>query len=169
MNLPFCIVIAALVAHHDDPQPDETYREQVVSILKGATRVEVFRVAPRPDAKASKTIDHYPVTTTGKEQGQEFASKLSAILMGKGVVKSRKECGLDPGVGFRIWKGREAVDVVVCFKCDVLRVRLMNEDSKDFNFGMRDFDDVRPALLRLAKEAFPMDEEIQSLGERRRP
>lgn len=145
-----------------------SFTSEIASTLNGADRVEVFRVDPKPSADAGKNvIDGYPITATGKEQGREFAKKLSAILLSDSVIVSVKKCGLDPGVGYRFWKGKDGVDVVVCFNCDVLRVRKTGAESTDFNEGMRDFDPVRAKLLRLTKEAFPEDKEIQGLTEQR--
>jgi hypothetical protein len=135
-----------------------------VAILKGATRVEVFRVSPNESKpRGIPLIGGFPITAVGKERGQEFASRLSSILLGRGVTQNEKKCGLEPGVAFRLWKGDEALEVLVCFKCNVLWPHVVAEPTDKPWFEWQDFDPVRPALVGLAKEAFPEDAEVQGL------
>src|SRR5947209_7719923 len=69
-----------------------------VAILEGATRVEVFRVAPTrfvdPSAPVVQVdgakVGGRHVLTTGKTQGPAFASRLAAVLLGGGVTRSEK-------------------------------------------------------------------------------
>ena len=140
----------------------------VVSILKGATKVESFRVSPEPTTDESgDTINGYPVMATGKDQALSFAKRLSAVLLRGGVTQNRKKCGLRPGVAFRIWKDQEAVDVLICFECDVLWPHVVGETSEHPTWEWQDFDPVREELVNLSKEAFPDDQVIQSLSRSR--
>lgn len=136
-----------------------------ISILKGATRVEVFRLAPEEVHKpTTNAIEGYPILATGKEQGQAFAARLTSILLGKGVTQNEMKCGLQPGVAYRLWKDDRAVEVLVCFKCNVLWPHIVGEKWKEqLWWEWQDFDTVRAESLALTKEAFPNDKEIQQL------
>jgi len=137
------------------------------AILHDANRVEVFRVGEEEDPHAENTIGGYPILATGKTQGPDFAARLSKILQSSSVTQNRKKCGLQPGVAYRLWSGDRAVEVLVCFKCDVLWPHVVGEQSANPHHEWQDFDPVRPELLALTKEAFPEDAKIQSLPERR--
>jgi hypothetical protein len=132
-------------------------------------RVEVFRVSPREIGRASgktdvQTINGYPILATGTEQGPEFADRLIKILRGRGVTKNKKKCGLEPGVAYRIWTGKKAEEVLVCFNCDVLWPHVVGVPMGDNpHYEWKDFDPVRGQILALTKEAFPDDAEIQAL------
>ncbi|MDB5337268.1 MAG: hypothetical protein JWN70_2887 [Planctomycetaceae bacterium] len=138
------------------------------SILRGAQRVEVFRVGSKPVKDGSeKSIGDFPILATGKEQGADFARRLSRVLLSSGVTANRKKCGLEPGVAYRLWNGDRAVEVLVCFKCDVLWPHVMGSQFAKPHHEWQDFDRARPELLALTKEAFPQDAEIQQLPDRR--
>lgn len=139
------------------------------SILRDAKRAEVFRVGPEPVANATGgVIGGYPILATGKEQGANYAARLSKVLRSGGVTQNRKKCGLQPGVAYRLWNDDRAVEVLVCFKCDVLWPHVVGSSDKDTHYEWQDFDPVRGKLVALAKEAFPDDAEIQSLHEHQR-
>jgi hypothetical protein len=139
-----------------------------VPVPRQPTRVEVFRVGPEPaDSPAGGTIGGYPILATGKEQGPDFAARLSKVLRSGGVTKNQKKCGLQPGVAYRIWGGEKTVEVLVCFKCDVLWPHVVGQEGVPPHEEWMDFDPVRPKLLALTKEAFPNDAEIQNLPEHR--
>jgi hypothetical protein len=93
---------------------------------------------------------------------------LSAVLQSDGVSPNRKKCGLEPGVAYRLWNGDKAVEVLVCFKCDVLWPHVVGEEGVPPQREWKDFDPVRAELLALTKEAFPEDAEIQNLPEQRK-
>jgi hypothetical protein len=65
----------------------------------------------------------------------------------------------EPGVGFRIWNGKESVDMTVCFICERF---LLGEAPGDFGGSPGIFGQ----LAKLAKEAFPDDKEIQGLPDK---
>ena len=135
-----------------------------IAILKEASRVQVFRVASLADERnTSNTIQDYPILSTGKEHGQAFATRLSAILLGDGVTRNRKKCGIEPGVAFRLWKGDQSVEVLVCFTCNVMWPHVVGEQTEKPWSEWQDFDSARRDLLLLTKEAFPDDPEIESL------
>jgi hypothetical protein len=121
------------------------------------------KVAPEDvQNPTSNTIEGYPILATGKEKDQAFAARLASILLGKNVTQNEKKCGLQPGVAYRLWKDDRAVEVLVCFNCNVLWPHVVGEKWKEQLWSeWQDFDTVRADLLALTKEAFPDDKEIQ--------
>ena len=116
---------------------DELWTTQGMAILKGATRVEAFRVDPSREAKANDAwIGGYVISATGKEQGKEFAAKLSAVLLSPTTYSflNRKRCMFDPGVAYRFWKDQEVVEVTVCFHCDDLMVLVKDGSGKMLHY-----------------------------------
>jgi hypothetical protein len=134
------------------------------SILRHGDRVEVFRVSDRTKASdwSRGDIGGYPILAVGREQGPDFAARLGRVLRGWGVANSSKTCAFEPGVAFRVWRGGGAVEVLVCFKCDDLWPHVVGEPGT-LQHEWLEFDAARPALVALAKEAFPDDPTIQAL------
>src|SRR5262249_20587950 len=103
------------------------------------------------------------VIAQGPDQGAELAARLRSILADEATYsRSHKMC-FWPGVAFRVHSGDEVVDVLVCFYCDNLycgppRDLAPNAENLSFDGSPR-----RADLVRLAKEAFPDDKEIQAL------
>ena len=135
--------------------------------LKNAERVEVFRVGPDPATPGADAIGGFPILATGPDQGPAFAAWLAEIMTGGGVTPNRKKCGLRPGVAFRVWHGGDALEVLVCFECDVLWPHPAGAPVEGMYAELRDFDPVRPELLALAREAFPDDALLRELPARR--
>lgn len=143
--------------------------DRPVGIIAGATRVECFRVNPeKPNEPMGKECGGYPIISTAKEQPKEFAGKLAAILFDDKTYDfdKAKRCEFSPGVGFRFWKDKDWVDLVICFSCDELEVSTIPPGEKDRKASREDCDSARAALVALAKSAFPDDKEIQGLKEK---
>ena len=140
---------------------------RMVEILKGATKVEVFRVSGKPAEKAEpgKSIGGYPILSTGKEQGQDFARRLSSLVQEENSLFSTQARCFNPGVAFRLWKDKESVEVVVCYQCWGLRLAARDAEGKEIHRTGGGFKANFGAWVKLAKEAFPDDKQIQSLGE----
>jgi hypothetical protein len=97
------------------------------NILAGATRVEVFRTdgqnGPLGDNQkeaGESRIGGYLVTGQGQDKGKQFADKLAEILSdGKTYSDQYAKC-FWPAIAFRVWKEKESVEVLICFRCDNL-------------------------------------------------
>jgi hypothetical protein len=144
--------------------------DDVVGFLKGATKVEAFRIKPeKADKEGVKTVGGYPITATGKEQGKEFAGKLLDVLFADATYEGRSARCFEPGVAFRAWTDKkESVEVIICFKCSNLSVISHDANGKvKETRGGGGFGETPSwtALVKLAKEAFPDDKEIQALKE----
>jgi hypothetical protein len=138
--------------------------EKTLAILKGADRVEVFRLDNRLIEKVPegvKKFGRFAITAMGKEQGKEFAGKLAAVLMKDETYFGRALRCFEPGVGFRIWNGKESVDMTICFGCSNFYV-----GGAYGEFGGSK--GIYGQLAKLAKEAFPDDKEIQELPDKSR-
>jgi hypothetical protein len=162
LALVFLVLLIGSIAFLWSPLDRRT-----TTILSGATKVEVFRVAGKePPTEASSgelRIGGFRVLSQGKDQGRVFADRLAAVLsQWKTYSFTYAKCYW-PGVAFRVWKGEEIVDILICFKCDnlycgppTMSARVTASFSESPN---------RARLVALAKEAFPDDQEIQGLTE----
>jgi len=143
--------------------------DRMVSILSGAKRVEVFLIEPKPTpSDASRTIQGYPIRLQGKDQGPTFAARLRTILLDDRTYSfdSFKGCIFSPGVVFRFRNGDELVEIITCYKCSEFLIVAKDDRGAVVRVVGEDFDNARPALVKLAKDAFPDDKEIQALNDR---
>jgi hypothetical protein len=174
--------LAALERAYDDEGEDPGLRERAGVILShrrkgwldrrtrallaGATKVEVFRLAGRddhPKREGERRVGGHLVTAQGEDQGREFAEELAAVLRDEATYADRSTTWYSPEVAFRVRKGEEAFDVVVCFHCDNF-YRGPPADQEEPNASFRG-SPRRADFVRLAKKAFPDDQEIQALKE----
>ena len=140
--------------------------DRAVAILDAAKGVEVYRIESMDSpAHAGESIEGYPVLSRGKDQDHAFASKLRAILLDDATYwfEAAKGCIFSPGVVFRLKASGETLDVILCYQCDELEILVSDSQGKAIRKTGEDFDRARPALVRLAKVAFPGDPDIQAL------
>jgi RNA polymerase sigma factor (sigma-70 family) len=153
------------------------YGDKTIAILKGATKVEVFRVDPKDHVEPTKDDDKdkrfggYAITLKGDDQGEKFAHKAAALLLDRDnfVLNAAKGCKFSPGVGLRFWKGKEYAELLLCYQCSELKVVAPDPMAQEVESPMVDFDKGRAAFVKLAKELFPKDEAIQGLKETTTP
>ena len=144
--------------------------ERPVGIIAGVMKVEVFRVNPeKPTEPMGKECGGYPIISTGKEQTRAFGLKIAAIVFDEKTYdwEKAKKCKFEPGVGFRLWREKDWVDIVLCFHCDELEISTIPPGERERKTAHEDFDAARAALVKLCKEAFPDDKEIQGLKDKR--
>src|SRR4051812_3599035 len=72
---------------------------------------------PTPTGPGEPMVDGYAVTARGKDQGPDFARRLAAILLDQRTYHNVNAMCYWPGVAFRVYKGDDCVDVVICFFC----------------------------------------------------
>ena len=127
------------------------------TVLDAPSRIEGWRI--RGDAGKA------PTTGPSKPLDPALARELATILLDDGtyLFDAAKGCIFQPGVGLRVWRGEKSFDVILCFKCDELKIVSPDPKTKDRPYTIEDFDNARPALIALVKKAFPDDAEIQSL------
>ncbi len=74
-----------------------------------------------------------------------------------------KGCLPTPGVAVRFTTGGREVELLICYECGLLAIGPTPPDSGGPPQRWLDFERARAAFVRLAKEAFPADKEIQAL------
>ncbi len=139
--------------------------ETAVKTLDGADKLEVFRIAPMWEKKKdqSAAFAGYPLLATAKDQGKEYLARLSAVMKDDrsydwGMAKA---CEFGPGIAFRISSGKDSFIVLVCFQCSEIGV--ITDESTPTKMRVQSADRARPALLKLAREAFPDDKILKSV------
>lgn len=144
--------------------------EPAVAILSNPDRVQTFRVygsrgAPAPATETREKLDGYPLMAKGADRDAAFGNRLARVFFSdKSYQFNRgKGCIFDPGVVFRVWSGARYADIILCFHCSDFRIIVFGENGQKINDVGQQFDDSRPELVTLAKEAFPADAEIQAL------
>ena len=137
--------------------------EKGVAIVQKATKVEAFRISPkRTDKKGDKYIGGYPILDTAKELDKNFAAKFAKVLLSDKVYAGDSERCYEPGVAFRLWQDKNAVEVIICFRCTNFEVHVMGAERGE-ELDLHGFGPGLEPFLALAKEAFPKDNEIQGL------
>jgi hypothetical protein len=174
-----CVLLAAAAGRADDrPRdvPDAVKKllgDEAVQVLQNADRVEVFRAAPGPDPnpKANQDyIDGYRLTAKGKDPGKEFLGRAAATLLDeKTYVGKDLPERFEPAVGLRFWQNQDLVEVLIGFKQGGVDVISKQADGKLVQRTARGLGtSARPALVKLAKQAFPDDKDIQDLTEEKK-
>ena len=78
-----------------------------------------------------------------------------------------KSCIPDYGVLFTFRDGQRAIQVALCFNCNMLAVFDGGDDKARSVNTLPDFDPMRSDLVAIVKKVFPDDAEIQDLQSRR--
>jgi hypothetical protein len=151
--------------------------DQAVRVLSAPTTVQTFRLVSRaesagagatatsvPSSRGPATLHGWPVAAAGADRDAAFGSRIAGALFDPSSYRfdRAKGCIFDPGVGFRVWRGDEYVDLLLCFSCDEFRLVLPKASGKAGGVG-EDFEDNRAAFVALARQAFPQDPLIQAL------
>jgi hypothetical protein len=145
---------------------------RTAGILAGATKVETYRIDGRNDpANATPikpgdpTVSGYAILARGKDQGRPFAAQLADILADEKSYSDIAAACFWPGVAFRVYQGDDCVDLVICFKCHNFYLGPRTDKLVMENASFLSSPNTA-RLVRLAKEAFPDDTEVQGLAER---
>lgn len=147
------------------------------SIFEQVDRVETFRLADfhemmRPDAENAAietekygTVHQYTVTRVGKEQDAAFAQELLAALeqSPRPTPFGQFSACFDPGVGFRVHRGKSFTEVFVCFHCSGVEIVTTDENKKEVWTTRTELGKARKPLLLLSRRAFPDDKILQDL------
>jgi hypothetical protein len=91
-----------------------------------------------------------------------IAAELSRLLLSPGsYLDAYLMCVFEPGIVFRFWRGKSAVDVLVCFHCRDLAFQLVG--SPVALAPKLPFEPIRADLMRLSRSARPDDERLKDL------
>ena len=141
--------------------------DESLAIVAHPEKVEAYRLGLLPEGVDSgkATLADHPITAGPVEVPAAVGKDLARVLTSGESYgwEYAKTCG-DPIYGVALSFHREAdrIDVLFCFKCNVLGVQRNGSIT-----GGEDFDPIRPILVRSIKPLFPGDAVIQSLGENR--
>lgn len=152
-------------------------KANAAAIFKNSDKVEALRLFSVGSEKPmGQVADYVPFFARHKVENQRFAARLGAIVLNAKSYalpgQSITQCYIEPAVAFRVWKGKQFTDTVICFKCDQLAVLEHNDSAPKRSIGSLlqgrfnvagDFI-VHSQLLALTKEAFRDDSAVQSLN-----
>lgn len=152
-----------LAARADDGPSEKLKKllgDKIVAILSGPTKVEAFRIESERNAKkGDKQISGYKITASASVKGKEFAAKVAKVMLDEKTHLGDAARCFQPGVAFRIWRGKDAVDVIICFKCTNLGINLKDDPPGPGEADPHGFGPETEPLQRLVKEAFAADRE----------
>jgi hypothetical protein len=130
-----------------------------VTIITKPDSVNAWRTIGSLNPRESRNKDFYKKTGVANLVTTDLAAQLSKILLDKHsylqLGGTLKLCLPEPGVVITFSNGKKDVDVFFCFECNILIAP----------GGSTDFDPCRPQLVRIMKQIFPKDPQIQSLNE----
>lgn len=145
------------------------------SILSNPDRVETFRLADfheeeqdTPEARAAlstphrQLLDDHAVLRQGQPQGAAFAAAIGAALRQTRSPGNYYSC-FDPGIGYRVWKGKAHTDLCICFYCEGIELITQDAHHKEVTKTMISLGAARPAFLALSRQAFPQDKALAAL------
>lgn len=126
-------------------------------VLRQPTKIEAWRIHGGQGTPE--------IASPAKELNVDLARQLAALMLDSKTYSfdSAKGCMFEPAVGFRIWRDKRSIDVILCFHCTELKLVSPDPVSPKYPSRTEDFDNARPAMINLVKQAFPDDKEIQEL------
>jgi hypothetical protein len=155
-----------------EPRKQKELDDRTAPILSGGTKVEVFRIdggsekaAPTVIKAGDPTMGGYSILSKGKDQTPEFAARLNDLLTDSRTYTDQYAACFMPGVAFRVWKSDECVDVIICFRCHNFYLGPPSDEKVMENATFSGSSNAGQ-LIRLAKDAFPDDQEIQALKDK---
>ncbi|OQW89680.1 MAG: hypothetical protein BWK78_07295 [Thiotrichaceae bacterium IS1] len=128
---------------------------EVIQILAKPERVQSFKVKPDPDPSVpeDQRLGNYPIVPNGKGpnlNADQLRDLQTRFFSEKSYVFGvEKRCRFRPEMGLHFTKGREAVDVLFSFECDLWLFIHKGEEK------LEDFDPVHKELTQLRKSLFP--------------
>lgn len=139
-----------------------------LAVVANPDRVEAFRLRPTPES-APRSPDAYDdLANFPTASGPVAVPAGAAATLSSSLISPRsylwagdlKSCGAPtPGVRLSFLPGVDRVDVLLCFRCEILLVYRGGHLT-----GGKDFDPIQGALARSVKALFPDDPAIQALG-----
>jgi hypothetical protein len=131
--------------------------DEVVAVILKPDKVLVYRL--KDQAHKEKPAD-YEASSGPSEVDVMTAQDLSAVVAAFDTYERNSAKGCKPIYGLRTTfvRGKDEVDVVYCFACDIITVYL---NGKRVGYG--EFDPGHKQLVRLAQRMLPKDEEIKKL------
>jgi hypothetical protein len=148
------------------------FGDRTFNVLRTARSTEVVRLyglafddmTEAQQKQVEKILVHYPVKYQEKDQGEEFTNRLSRLLQKRRPFYKLAARSLWwPEIAFRMRSDNDAIIIFVSFNDNRLEVFHGPFDTNPSAQETLHF--MRPQLVKLAREAFPSDKEIQALTE----
>ncbi len=166
--LPLVLVILGGVAFWQWPRPTISV---VVELYGGAASfaimntpdsVVAYRLTPFLPESDPMTLGDFPIAKGPAAVHDEVAGRLAEALSDPRSYgwNFSKLCIPEYGVRLTFEADGGAVDVLLCFECNILAIF-----SDGTEIGGEDFDEMRPVLVQAVKQIFPDDVELQALAE----
>jgi hypothetical protein len=178
LTCAFCVRAAA--ADDESPTPEVQLRllfrgtadedGPFLPMVKSAASATAYRVSPRPDLTAEKSVAGWPVIGEPVTLNGKLVEELSNVLLDAktyGWEAPPHFCGFSPGVAIR-FQGKDAdgnerrVVLLICFQCDDVVV-CVNEPEPEMKG--ENITPGRAKLVGFVKRIFPKDKDIQELRE----
>lgn len=164
-------------------EPEKIFGERGRWILAAPERVEAFRVrAQDNEAKEAAISDlgpaeraslpgvrvaGYPVLAKASWLPQPLSSEIVSRVANECTYdqSGAPGCAFEPGVAFRVVRGSESLDAVVCFACNQIEIVISREGRPVHvnRLAQISFDRGRRHLLDVARAAFPSDTQLSGL------
>jgi hypothetical protein len=144
-----------MAANAVSPRVQDFLTCKMIQILAKPDMVQSFRVKPDPDPSVpeDQRLGNYPIVPNGEgaKPSAEQLKELQSILFSEKsyVFGAEKRCFFRPEMGLHFTKGREAVEMLFSFECDLWLFVHKGEEK------LEDFDPARKPLKELRKSLFP--------------
>jgi hypothetical protein len=117
-RVPLVLVLAALFMHGGGlPSAEQKFPDRVWSVLSEADKLEVLSLDPVEDEKAKDTFHGWKVLGKTEVKEKKERDAVASVLK-KGIEEARAIANcFEPRHGIRVTKGKQTVDLVICFNC----------------------------------------------------
>jgi hypothetical protein len=170
------------------PKFERWLGRDTIRVLENGDRVEIFAVGATPTGPRGylddntgylppgtpATIEGFPVRRVAASQGRPFAQQVARLILDERSYDPRaspfggaiiKGCIFSPGVAFRVWARKTAIDILLCFNCDQVSVTRFGGSGRRAG---GDIDPARASFVRLAKSVLDDVPEVMRLPETRK-
>ena len=169
---PLTLVAAIVVLVTPAAAADRTaelLQSQALEVVRAPDRVESLPVQSLVGSKdetirATKTSlpGAFRIVPEPRPVPAAIVPQLSRLLLSRSsYADGYTLCIFDPGLAFRFWKGKDAVDVLVCFHCGDLGFQAVG--AREALGPKLAFDPVRGELARLVRASRPGDPRFEKL------
>jgi hypothetical protein len=133
-------------------QPRNFFGRTGTIVLRQPAKIEAWRI-------------HGDSPSPAKELDVAMGQQLAKILEDPSTFdfEMAKGCKFDPIAGFRLTRDKRVIEVLLCFRCNELKLISPDPVSKRFPSRVADFDPGKAELVKFVKQVFPDDAEIQGL------
>lgn len=113
------------------------YGERGIQIISHADRVEIYRLKGRAERMATTDpttmpmIEDFPIELRGPGISADLAKRMATVLLDEKTYRGPiTNCGFDPHFALRFVRGKEAVNVLMCFHCYIIAAWVRDGEGK---------------------------------------